>query len=60
VIEIRPLIQFEEFAEAVRLQQTNLGFDDIEMLPCARSWCTEKIAGNCSAPTTAMRWSHSS
>jgi len=33
VIEIRPLIQFEEFAEAVRFAQTIWGFDDIEMLP---------------------------
>jgi predicted GNAT superfamily acetyltransferase len=33
VIEIRPLRQFEEFAEAVRLQQIIWGFGDFEMLP---------------------------
>ena len=33
VIEIRQLRQFEEFAEAVRLQQTVWGFADSEMLP---------------------------
>jgi len=33
VIEIRPLRQFDEFAEAVRLQQTIWGFADIEILP---------------------------
>jgi predicted GNAT superfamily acetyltransferase len=33
VIEIRRLREFEEFAEAVRLQQTIWGFADSEMLP---------------------------
>ena len=42
-IEIRPLIQFEEFAEAVRLQQTIWGFDDIEMLPLRSFVVYEKI-----------------
>jgi predicted GNAT superfamily acetyltransferase len=45
VIEIRPLIQFEEFAEAVRLQQTIWGFDDIEMLPLRSFVVYEKIGG---------------
>jgi predicted GNAT superfamily acetyltransferase len=45
VIEIRPLVQFEEFAEAVRLQQTIWGFDDIEMLPLRSFVVYEKIGG---------------
>jgi predicted GNAT superfamily acetyltransferase len=45
VIEIRPLIQFEEFAEAVRLQQTIWGFDDMEMLPLRSFVVYEKIGG---------------
>jgi predicted GNAT superfamily acetyltransferase len=39
------LIQFEEFAEAVRLQQTIWGFDDIEMLPLRSFVVYEKIGG---------------
>jgi len=45
VIEIRPLYQFEEFVEAVRLQQTIWGFDDIEMLPLRSFVVYEKIGG---------------
>ena len=45
MIEIRPLVQFEEFAEAVRLQQTIWGFDDIEMLPLRSFVVYEKIGG---------------
>ena len=45
MIEIRPLVQFEEFAEAVRLQQTIWGFDDIEMLPLRLFVVYEKIGG---------------
>jgi predicted GNAT superfamily acetyltransferase len=33
VIEIRQLYEFEEFAEAVRVQQTIWGFADMDMLP---------------------------
>ncbi len=33
VIEIRQLHQFNEFEDAVRLQQTIWGFADVEMLP---------------------------
>ena len=45
VIEIRPLYQFEEFAEAIRLQQTIWGFDDMEMLPLRSFVVYEKIGG---------------
>lgn len=45
MIEIRPLYQFEEFVEAVRLQQTIWGFDDIEMLPLRSFVVYEKIGG---------------
>jgi predicted GNAT superfamily acetyltransferase len=45
VIEIRPLRQFEEFAEAIRLQQTIWGFDDMEMLPLRSFVVYEKIGG---------------
>ena len=45
MIEIRPLYQFEEFAEAIRLQQTIWGFDDMEMLPLRSFVVYEKIGG---------------
>ena len=45
VIEIRQLRQFDEFAEAVRLQQTIWGFDDIEMLPLRSFVVYGKIGG---------------
>jgi predicted GNAT superfamily acetyltransferase len=45
VIEIRQLQRFEEFAEAVRLQQTIWGFDDIEMLPLRSFVVYGKIGG---------------
>ena len=45
MIAIRPLVQFDEFAEAVRLQQTIWGFDDIEMLPLRSFVVYEKIGG---------------
>ena len=45
MIRIRPLVQFEEFAQAVRLQQTIWGFDDIEMLPLRLFVVYEKIGG---------------
>ena len=45
VIEIRPLNQFEEFEEAVRLQQTIWGFADMEMLPLRSFVVYGKIGG---------------
>jgi predicted GNAT superfamily acetyltransferase len=45
VIEIRQLRQFEEFAEAVRLQQTVWGFADSEMLPLRSFVVYGKIGG---------------
>jgi len=45
VIEIRQLRQFEEFAEAVRLQQTIWGFADSEMLPLRSFVVYGKIGG---------------
>jgi predicted GNAT superfamily acetyltransferase len=45
VIEIRQLYQFEEFEEAVRLQQTIWGFADIEMLPLRSFVVYGKIGG---------------
>ena len=45
VIEIRPLCRFEEFAEAIRLQQAIWGFDDMEMLPLRSFVVYEKIGG---------------
>jgi predicted GNAT superfamily acetyltransferase len=45
VIEIRQLYQFDEFEEAVRLQQTIWGFDDIEMLPLRSFVVYGKIGG---------------
>ena len=45
VIEIRPLRQFEEFAEAVRLQQIIWGFGDFEMLPLRSFVVYGKIGG---------------
>jgi predicted GNAT superfamily acetyltransferase len=45
VIEIRQLCQFEEFAEAVRLQQTIWGFADMEMLPLRSFVVYGKIGG---------------
>jgi predicted GNAT superfamily acetyltransferase len=45
VIEIRQLYQFEEFQEAVRLQQTIWGFADAEMLPLRSFVVYGKIGG---------------
>ena len=45
MIEIRQLCQFEEFQEAVRLQQTIWGFDDMEMLPLRAFVVCEKVGG---------------
>jgi predicted GNAT superfamily acetyltransferase len=45
VIEIRQLNQFEEFQEAVRLQQTIWGFADMEMLPLRSFVVYGKIGG---------------
>jgi predicted GNAT superfamily acetyltransferase len=45
VIEIRQLCQFEEFQEAVRLQQTIWGFADAEMLPLRSFVVCGKIGG---------------
>jgi predicted GNAT superfamily acetyltransferase len=45
VIEIRRLHQFEEFEEAVRLQQTIWGFADIEMLPLRSFVVSGKVGG---------------
>ena len=45
MIEIRPLRQFEEFAEAVRLQQIIWGFGDFEMLPLRCFIVYGKIGG---------------
>jgi predicted GNAT superfamily acetyltransferase len=45
VIEIRELNQFEEFEEAVRLQQTIWGFADIEMLPLRSFVVSRKVGG---------------
>jgi predicted GNAT superfamily acetyltransferase len=45
VIEIRQLCRFDEFAQAVRLQQTIWGFDDIEMLPLRSFVVYGKIGG---------------
>ena len=45
VIEIRQMCQFEEFAEAVRLQQTIWGFADSEMLPLRSFVVYREIGG---------------
>jgi predicted GNAT superfamily acetyltransferase len=45
VIEIRPLHLFEEFAEAVRVQQTIWGFADMDMLPLRSFVVYGKIGG---------------
>jgi len=45
VIEIRQLDQFEEFAEAVRVQQTIWGFADMDMLPLRSFVVYGKIGG---------------
>jgi predicted GNAT superfamily acetyltransferase len=45
VIEIRPLRRFDEFAEAVRLQQTIWGFADIETLPMRAFVVCGKVGG---------------
>ena len=45
MIEIRQLHRFEEFAEAVRLQQTIWGFADMEMLPLRSFVVYGKIGG---------------
>jgi predicted GNAT superfamily acetyltransferase len=45
VIEIRQLHRFEEFEEAVRLQQAIWGFADIEMLPLRSFVVYGKIGG---------------
>ncbi len=45
MIEIRQLYQFEEFEEAVRLQQTIWGFADIEMLPLRSFVVSRKVGG---------------
>jgi predicted GNAT superfamily acetyltransferase len=45
VIEIRQLCQFDEFEEAVRLQQTIWGFADIEMLPLRSFVVSGKVGG---------------
>jgi predicted GNAT superfamily acetyltransferase len=45
VIEIRQLNRFEEFAEAVRLQQTIWGFADSDMLPLRSFVVYGKIGG---------------
>ena len=45
MIEIRQLRQFEEFAEAVRLQQAIWGFADIEMLPMRAFVVSRNVGG---------------
>jgi predicted GNAT superfamily acetyltransferase len=45
VIEIRQLLQFEEFEEAVRLQQSIWGFADMDMLPLRSFVVYGKIGG---------------
>jgi predicted GNAT superfamily acetyltransferase len=45
VIEIRQLRQFDEFAEAVRLQQTIWGFADMETMPLRSFVVTAKVGG---------------
>jgi predicted GNAT superfamily acetyltransferase len=45
VIEIRQLYEFEEFAEAVRVQQTIWGFADMDMLPLRSFVVYGKIGG---------------
>ena len=45
MIEIRQLCQFDEFEEAVRLQQTIWGFADIEMLPLRSFVVSGKVGG---------------
>jgi len=44
-IEIRPLVQLDEFANAVRLQREIWGFDDIELLPRRMFVVADKIGG---------------
>ena len=45
MIEIRQLYEFEEFAEAVRVQQTIWGFADMDMLPLRSFVVYGKIGG---------------
>ena len=44
-IDIRPLTQIDEFADAVRLQQEIWGFEDIELLPRRLFVVASKIGG---------------
>lgn len=45
MIEVRPLTQHAEFAEAVQLQQTIWGFEEIELLPVRLFVTATKVGG---------------
>ncbi|HEV8147578.1 MAG TPA: GNAT family N-acetyltransferase [Bryobacteraceae bacterium] len=45
MIEVRPLTQHSEFAEAVQLQQTIWGFEEIELLPVRLFVTATKVGG---------------
>ena len=45
MIEIRPLQEHAEFAEAVRLQRTIWGFEDLELLPVRFFVVANKVGG---------------
>jgi len=46
LIEIRPLVQLDEFAEVVRLQETIWGFDPTDLLPMRFMVVLTKVGGH--------------